>query len=264
MNFREEYKNEISEISPDEAAVERIRRGVAEKLTMPENAKKKPLPVRRIAMIGGSLAACLVIGVAALTLTNGGRRFTGLADKMTSNAAGMSGGNAAPAASRPPANEAAGVGAYDKPDYAAGGMGSSPNSVEGNGGLCQDDGGIYGENATPSEPKSPSSPSGTSVAEMSGDATGSQDTPEPPVKLPPTITFEGDGFTLEYGSVIMYYKALDEHYDGENGAPPIADSEDVIEAETPDGEKFFVQFNGDRLVLYDVEYGLLGIYVTAD
>ena len=68
MNFRDEYKKEISELTSDETA-ERIRRGVTDKLAEPEAAKKRPLPLRRIAVIGGSVAACLVIGVTALVLT---------------------------------------------------------------------------------------------------------------------------------------------------------------------------------------------------
>ena len=75
MNFRDEYTKEVSEISPDEAALERIRSGVAKKLAESETAKKKPLPLRRIAVVGGSIAACLVIGVTAVVITGGGRNL---------------------------------------------------------------------------------------------------------------------------------------------------------------------------------------------
>lgn len=65
MNFRDEYKKEITDAMPDEQAMERIRRGVAEKLAAAP--KRKPFPVR-IAAVCCSAAACLVIGGAAITL----------------------------------------------------------------------------------------------------------------------------------------------------------------------------------------------------
>ncbi len=68
MNFKDEYKKELSEISPDEAAIERIRKGVAEKLAETEKPHKKPLFLRGSMIAAGSVAACLIIGVSALLL----------------------------------------------------------------------------------------------------------------------------------------------------------------------------------------------------
>lgn len=73
MDLKDEYKKEIKELSPDEAAAERIRQGVAERLArQPKAAPKNPLPLKGIAIIGASSAACLIIGVTVLfsSLTN--------------------------------------------------------------------------------------------------------------------------------------------------------------------------------------------------
>ena len=83
MNFKDEYKKEFSEISPDEAAAERIRKGVAEKLN--EKTPKKPLFLRTTMIAAGSAAACLVIGVSALLLS-------GNTVKDKSNFLGITGG----------------------------------------------------------------------------------------------------------------------------------------------------------------------------
>lgn len=93
MNFKDEYKKEINELSPDEAAAERIREGVMKRLAEQSadiKPKKNPLPLGKIAAI--SAAACLVIGVTTVITVNGFKLIG------NTNFAGntMAPGNAAP------------------------------------------------------------------------------------------------------------------------------------------------------------------------
>lgn len=64
MNFREEYKSCAEIMSPSEEAMERMKKNILEQAAAP--AEKKAFPFKRIAMIGGPIAACAVITVAAV------------------------------------------------------------------------------------------------------------------------------------------------------------------------------------------------------
>ena len=87
MNFKDEYKKSAESISPDREAIDRMKAAVMAKLAeeqgefpevpaepakLPEAAEsephRKPLPLKRIAFIGGTVAACAVITVSAVTL----------------------------------------------------------------------------------------------------------------------------------------------------------------------------------------------------
>ncbi len=62
MDFKQQYKTEMQNISPTEEQSERIRARVYEEIQKPQEAKKrkKPLPLKAIAITGAS-AACLVL-----------------------------------------------------------------------------------------------------------------------------------------------------------------------------------------------------------
>lgn len=74
MNFKDEYKKSAESISPDKEAIARMKAAVMAKIEAdPEGStdipeKKKPLPLRRIAYIGGAAAACACITLAAVVL----------------------------------------------------------------------------------------------------------------------------------------------------------------------------------------------------
>lgn len=74
MEFREEYKKSMESNSPDREAMDRMKAAVMAKIAAGEGepgipaGKKKPLPLRRIAYIGGAAAACAVIAVSAATI----------------------------------------------------------------------------------------------------------------------------------------------------------------------------------------------------
>lgn len=87
MNFKDEYKKSAESISPDREAIDRMKAAVMAKIAeeqgefpeISESARsaeehpeptshKKPLPFKRIAVIGGAVAACAVVTVSAMTL----------------------------------------------------------------------------------------------------------------------------------------------------------------------------------------------------
>ncbi|MBP1544059.1 MAG: hypothetical protein J6A16_08165 [Oscillospiraceae bacterium] len=68
MELREEYKKCAEVIEPSEAQMERMKKNILEQVKAPQ--KKKPIPFGRIAAVGGSVAACAVIAVAAVRLSS--------------------------------------------------------------------------------------------------------------------------------------------------------------------------------------------------
>lgn len=74
MNFRDEYKKSAESISPDREAMDRMKAAIKAQLEseqdspVTEQEHKKPLPLKRIAYIGGAAAACAVVTVSAFTL----------------------------------------------------------------------------------------------------------------------------------------------------------------------------------------------------
>ncbi len=244
MNFRDEYKKEISELTSDETA-ERIRRGVTDKLAEPEAAKKRPLPLRRIAVIGGSVAACLVIGVTALVLTGDGKYFfVGNMDNMNN----MMSDNAPSAG----ANGATG----GVPN-----MSSRPNYENTNAEDYTDDGQQNAEGLV----------SGGNDKDAIGDFSpgasmpaGSATDQDPSYPKTARITLDGELLTLEYnGETTVFGKSLDNN-DGDKGSAPYGESGERIEAVTSDGKKMFLELYGDEALLFDSENRLLGIYITID
>lgn len=65
MNFREEYKNSIEIMSPSAEQMARMKKNILEQVKAPE---KKAIPFKKIAYIGGAVAACAVISVAAINI----------------------------------------------------------------------------------------------------------------------------------------------------------------------------------------------------
>lgn len=75
MKFSEEYKKSAENINPDRQTIDRMKASVLKELqehpdapAQPLEEPKKPLPLRRIAYIGGAVAACAAITVAAVNL----------------------------------------------------------------------------------------------------------------------------------------------------------------------------------------------------
>lgn len=75
MKFSEEYKKSAENMNPDRQTIDRMKAAVLKELqehpdapTQPLEEPKKPLPLRRIAYIGGAVAACAAITVAAVNL----------------------------------------------------------------------------------------------------------------------------------------------------------------------------------------------------
>lgn len=66
MDFKAEYKKSAEIMTPSPEAMERMKKNI---LAQTVNAPaKKPIPFKKISMIGGAVAACAVISVSAVTL----------------------------------------------------------------------------------------------------------------------------------------------------------------------------------------------------
>lgn len=85
MNFREEYKNSIEIMSPSAEQMARMKKNIMEQVKAPE---KKAIPFKKIAYIGGAVAACAVISVAAINIVP---RLSGNAGLSTENFAAADG-----------------------------------------------------------------------------------------------------------------------------------------------------------------------------
>ncbi len=64
MEFGKEYKKAVQDISPDRAAIDRMKANVMAEV----NKRKKPLPLGKIAVSCGSVAACAAIVITAAVL----------------------------------------------------------------------------------------------------------------------------------------------------------------------------------------------------
>lgn len=260
MNFRDEYKKEITELSTDETA-RRIRESVMARLekseqsepTVPEApVKKKPLPIKRIAVVGGSIAACLVIGFTALAVNSKLPGYIFSVDmapneNMAGNP-GLSGG--------------------------AGGM-NKPQDIQGGDNITD-----AGENSTEQENGESWSNTVSDGGNIGGN-TGRDPTNNAPESVPPTdssstendsdpiftaggalvITFEDDGIMLSDDNGTHFFPAAVGEYDEYGGALTEDELQDFTEAYTADGERYTVMQKNDRLVLLTDELEIVGIYV---
>lgn len=200
MNFKDEYKKEINELSPDEAAAERIREGVMKRLQSADiKPKKTPLLLGKIAAI--SAAACLVIVVTAVITVNGFKLIGNT--NFSGNA--MAPGNAAPDAAGNDLNE-----------------------------------------ATP--------PGGAMNEGEINDGTA-----------PIIIAFNDSDCTV-------FFNGAEHRYTAQNGIADIIGSDntssdtvsgtDYFTAQSKeDGRSFYIAFDGDKLMVYDMEYNLTETYV---
>lgn len=292
MDFREEYKSEMNSAMPDEQAMERIRQGVAEKLAAP---KRKPFPVRRVAAICGSAAACLVIGFTAIMLTAGNRFIT---------SGGM---NMAPSALRPNTDGLAGNAGTDT-QYAGDQNGGTPNTNshaddEGMNNAPAEDPTKPAGGAVNDEPPSenrnenrgddadsaPQYSDGKSNSDNSGSLEHSQ--PENVVGSSPAVSFSEGVVTLTINGTVRRFAVIstpgenvnggDAIYDtpaasetditpaypADNGtptAPEVNGGNELIEVTADSGELLFVKTDGSKLWLYDAELELLGTFVEIE
>lgn len=85
MKFSEEYKKSAENMNPDRQTIDRMKAAVLKELqehpdapAQPLEEPKKPLPLRRIACIGGAVAACAAITVAAVNLVPSLKAYNGM------------------------------------------------------------------------------------------------------------------------------------------------------------------------------------------
>lgn len=272
MNFKDEYKKEFSEISPDEAAAERIRKGVAEKLN--EKSTKKPLFLRTTMIAAGSVAACLVIGVSALLLGNGSL-------KNSSNFAGASlgAGNM---------NNAENINTSAKDKFvntdSAPAVSSRPDSCEENMDTLIEDGSstVIPNDAGCAE--SAGDTGGANSASDTGDTgdrksneneiagypyenvTGSPEDDGPmtePTSETAKITLDGERLTLNYNGETMVFEVMFDYFETSVDIKDNAENSKRISVITDDGEEMTAVFLDDDIIaLYNSDNVFLRRYIA--
>lgn len=96
MRFSEEYKKSAENMDPDRQTIDRMKAAVLRELqehpdapAQPAAEPRKPLPLRRIAYIGGAVAACAVITVVAVNIAPSLRPSNGMIESTGASAASM-------------------------------------------------------------------------------------------------------------------------------------------------------------------------------
>lgn len=281
MNFKDEYKKEFSEISPDEAALERIRKGVADKLAETEKPRKKPLFLRTTMIATGSVAACLVIGVSALLLSGNTVKdksnflgITGGAGNMNNNAENaytsandkFIGTDSAPNASSEPdycgedTDAVITEGSSKEDQNDAGGTESvgdtgGVNSVGGTGGAnsaSDTDSAKSNENEIADYP-------GNNVTNATEDDGSMTEASSETAK----VTLDGERLTLNYNGETTVFEVMFDYFDTSEDIKDNAENSKRISVITDDGEKMTAVFLDDDIIaLYNSDNVFLRRYIA--
>ena len=274
MNFRDEYRREIEETLPDSETAERIRRAVEQELSQPSVQPKKPLPIRRIAIVGATAAACLVIGVTALIAISGSGLSTNFDGAIFNNAPNMAAGNSAPPGDTggAPSGGAGGT---------AGGFfgGSENDTVQGEAVMDSGntDGGAHDNNAedfdsAPAANESAPQVSADYWSSRADEITESASTEGSGILVRPAdpllITFDGEGFALTYEGTERRY--IQSSYDSAKDDATVSliphedSAENCAEAVTDNGDLYMILFRENDVLLLSSGFEVLGVYVSAD
>lgn len=287
MNFKDEYKKEFSEISPDEAAAERIRKGVAEKLN--EKAPKKPLFLRTTIIAAGSAAACLVIGVSALLLgsdsikdssnfagATGGAGIMNNAENINTSANNnfMDADSAPTASSRPDAYGenmdvliTEGSGKEDQNDAggaeSVGGTGGA-NSVSDTDSVNSAGGAVNPDRA---DSTGGTKINGDEIADYPGEnitnATEDDGSMTEPASETAKVTLDGEHLTLNYNGETTVFEVMFDYFETSEDIKDNAENSKRISVITDDGEKMTAVFLDDDIIaLYNSDNVFLRRYIA--
>lgn len=258
MNFRDEYKKEITELSSDDTA-RRIREGVMARLEKSEPsapeapAKKKPLPLKRIAVIGGSVAACLVIGFTVLAVNDihlSDKFIMAPGENMTGGAnpglAGSMNAQSKPQSDR----DNAGIADVD------GTCGSEGKTDE-----TRNDTGYSDAEADSNTGRDPTDQAPDSVP-AAGDNSSQFDSASPTFGDYTVLIFEDGGITLTSPDETRFFPADDEYGEYAVGSTLAEDDlHEISEVFTESGERYMAAQKDDRLLLLTEELEIVGVYV---
>ncbi len=256
MNFREEYKKSADYINPSAEALQRMKSNVLEKIKTPA---KKVFPWKNISVIGGSVAACAVLCVAAVRFIPQSMKST----DMTANSMSSVAMNESAAADC--------VQNTDGYDISAGfgDAGSFTDNVKENGNINTDisdstnvktadeDHSEYSisESAPeaavpPSSPNADISTESETACEAAGDAVQSTY-----IK----IDFSEDMSLCTFENTT--YKLLEkgEYYDNQNTT-----IEGIICEGVSDGTLYLVEFTENNLYISELGNDFIGIYIKAE
>lgn len=269
MNFKDEYKKEFSAISPDEAAIERIRKGVAEKLAETEKPRKKPLFLRGPIIAAGSVAACLVIGVSALLLSGNTVKdksdflgITGGAGNMNNNAENVYtsandkyiGADSAPTAEIRPDINGEDTGAVITEGSSTEERTDTDNTVN-----AGDAG-----NADNADNTKDSETDTTDYANESvTDAPKEDNTMSDPSSAAATITLDGERLTLKYNGETTVFEVMFDYFEPSENIKENDENSKRISVITDDGEEMTAVFLDDDIIaLYNSDNVFLRRYIA--
>lgn len=266
MNFKDEYKKEFSEISPDEAALERIRKGVANKLAETEKPRKKPLFLRTTMIATGSVAACLVIGVSALLLSGNTVKdksnflgITGGAGNMNNNAE-----NAYTSANDKFIGTDSAPNASSEPDY----CGEDTDAVITEGSSTEErtdtDNTVNAGDAGNADNTKDSETDTTDYANESiTDAPKEDNTMSDPSSAAATIALDGERLILKYNGETTVFEVMFDYFETSEDIKDNAENSKRISVITDDGEKMTAVFLDDDIIaLYNSDNVFLRRYIA--
>ncbi len=248
MDFKQQYKTEMQNISPTEEQCERIRAKVYEKIKDPQEAKKrkKPLPLKAIAITGASAACLVLVSALALQLLPSKVKLSGGAYDAAPN------GMYAMEANRIDTADAVNEGLGDAAETETYASASPDPTADGS------------AKSDPREFLSPQSipDAGKSGAAGNSGAAGQSGATEPsaPGSLDVKMVFSEDMSECE-----VYKGKISQKYELSNEAPLTADNEDLLEelpADSRNIEKpLFIYQSGDKMWVYNENKQFIGCFI---
>ncbi len=242
MDFKQQYKTEMQNISPTEEQCERIRAKVYEEIKDPQEAKKrkKPLPLKAIAITGASAACLVLVSALALQLLPGKVKLSGGAYDAAPN------GMYAMEANRIDTADAVNEGLGDAAETETYDSASLDPTADG---------------SAKSDSRSSSAAQTIPDNEKSG-AAGQSGATEPLAPGSPVVKMV---FSEDMSEFEVYKGKISQKYELSNEAPLTADNEDLLEefpAVNSNIEKpLFIYQSGDKMWVYNENKQFIGCFI---
>lgn len=268
MKFSEEYKKSAENINPDRQTIDRMKAAVLKELqeqpdapAQPLEEPKKPLPLRRIAYIGGAVAACAAITGAAVNLdpslkASNAMISSGAIADSSASAAEIAGNETAAPEFSMIQNAATAGSAEDIAEEAAADEAPADDAYGFDNGIAGTDGIIYNDN-------------GSSTEDSWAETLDCCDSTEE-ISISWEATYEPDddrGNPSAGGAWVIvrspqgWLTADGERYDAVKNAAAPADISVFYWANSPvENKDFCLVIDGDMLYLFDDQMNYLGGY----
>ena len=292
MKFSEEYKKSAENMNPDRQTIDRMKAAVLKELqehpdapAQPLEEPKKPLPLRRIACIGGAVAACAAITIAAVNLVPSLKASnvmisSGAIADSSASAAEIAGNETAAPEFSMIQNAATAGSAEDIAEEAAADEAPADDAYGFDNGIAGTDGIIYNDNRYENERPNPesgvidtsgntTSDNGSSTEDSWAETLDCCDSTEE-ISISWEATYEPDddrGNPSAGGAWVIvrspqgWLTADGERYDAVKNAAAPADISVFYWANSPvENRDFCLVIDGDMLYLFDDQMNYLGGY----